>query len=718
MTRNCHTAWVRRYRSISLLLQVCLILIGLLAFVMPSECLAEDDMGIKVVRVGYYEDNAFQIGATPGAVKAGYSYEYLQRLKRITNWEYRYVYGNFADLYGKLLKGEIDLLTGLAYSASRADLIYYPTLPMGHTPYYLFKRSSDDSLTEDPATLNGKKIGALEGNMKTLMQGYLSAHRVDAELVVFKNTPDRDLALREGKIDVALIEEATSSAEGGLDAYLDIGSSDFFVCIAKTRPDLLIDLEEAQDRLLQQNPKLLSDLTARYFRRTAVSTTLSEREKRWVERHKKIIIGYHNNYLPYSGTDADGRATGLVRDVVSAVFNVLKIHGVEPVYKGYSDFSDLLTALNNHEVDVAFPAHVNFWVAEKYKFNPSAPVINTYLDVVYQGKQPDLTKAVFAIPKTNLLLTSFKDLWYAGNKALYYDTIDECLDAVIAKKADAALVNGLRANLVLGNKFRYRSLTALQIPGDVALGFAATRSSTDTLQILDHGIDLIGPAFSLYHTLPYQPSHQVTFLDIVLDNLMVSILVCALIFAIVVYLLIRVSVKRREVSLLAVMARVDKMTNLGNRRAFDEYMDNLRGSPIPSDFAFVQMDLNGLKRMNDGFGHVAGDEMIVMAAACMRSVLVPFGTVFRIGGDEFAALLNIPDEQLESVMSNLKAEFARAKGEYCPGISVSVGCVYAKDSPELSLEQMEREADVRMYEDKKAYYRSKGLRSGNMEARL
>jgi len=707
-----------RHRIGTLLLRVCLVLAASLSLALPSVALAEDDAGAKIVRVGYYEDNAFQNGAAPGAVKSGYSYEYLQRLKRLANWEYRYVYGSFADLYDKLLKGEIDLLAGLAYRASRADIIGYPTLPMGHTPYYLFKRSSDHSLTVDPSTLNGKKVGALEGNMKALTEGYLAAHRVNAQIVPFKDTPDRNRALREGRIDVALIEEATSEPEGDLDAYLEIGSSDFYVCVAKTRPDILIDLEEAQDQLFAQSPKLITELTNRHFRRTAISTTLSEREKKWLAEHRKLVIGYHTNYLPYSGNDERGNVTGLVREVVPAIFRVLKADGVEFIYKGYDNFADLLAAVLRREVDVGFPAHVNFWIAEQYKFIASAPVITTYLNVVYSGKKPDMSKAVLAISRHSLMLTSYRDLWFPNNKVLFFNNIDECLEAVLSKKADAAFVNGLRGTFLLASKFKYRSLSSVQIPGDIPLGFGAASSGSDMLQILDRGIDLLGPDFAPHHTLPYQPIHQTTFADIVLDNLLMTFLICALIAAVLVHLMIRMSVKRKEMSLLEVMARVDKMTNLGNRRAFDEHMDSLRDKEIPSDFVFVQMDLNGLKRMNDEFGHVAGDEMIVMSAECMQSVLSPFGTVFRIGGDEFAALLNVPVGQLEAVTSKLQAAFDSAKGQYCPGISVSVGYVAAKDSPELSLEEMEREADARMYEDKKAYYRKKGLRSGNVEARL
>ncbi|WP_294520279.1 hypothetical protein, partial [uncultured Anaerovibrio sp.] len=89
--------------------------------VMPAEAYVE-----KVVHVGYFEEEGFQAGAAANKVKSGYGYDYLQRLKLLTNWKYEYVYGTYGELYDKLLKGEIDLLGGLAYTPDRVAVLNYP----------------------------------------------------------------------------------------------------------------------------------------------------------------------------------------------------------------------------------------------------------------------------------------------------------------------------------------------------------------------------------------------------------------------------------------------------------------------------------------------------------------------------------------------------------------------------------------------------------------
>ena len=83
------------------------------------------------------------------------------KMSEYTGWRYEYVYGDFNDLYQKLLDGEIDLLAGLAYKEDRKGLISYPENRMGSETYSLVKHGSDDSITADPQTLNGKKIAVL-----------------------------------------------------------------------------------------------------------------------------------------------------------------------------------------------------------------------------------------------------------------------------------------------------------------------------------------------------------------------------------------------------------------------------------------------------------------------------------------------------------------------------------------------------------------------------
>ena len=100
--------------------KICLTLF-ISIFLLP---VCSQSQNLKKVRVGYYENEIFQEGGKPGAVKTGYAYEYYQKISEYTGWKYEYVYGGYGDLYKLFLEGQIDLLAGLAYRQEREGLIF------------------------------------------------------------------------------------------------------------------------------------------------------------------------------------------------------------------------------------------------------------------------------------------------------------------------------------------------------------------------------------------------------------------------------------------------------------------------------------------------------------------------------------------------------------------------------------------------------------------
>jgi diguanylate cyclase (GGDEF)-like protein len=88
-------------------------------------------------------------------------------------------------------------------------------------------------------------------------------------------------------------------------------------------------------------------------------------------------------------------------------------------------------------------------------------------------------------------------------------------------------------------------------------------------------------------------------------------------------------------------ANVDLLTKLANRAAFAEALSQIH-CDRPGSWALLIVDLDNLKVINDGFGHHAGDLLIQAAAARMAAAASP-DRVFRIGGDEFAILVQSPD---------------------------------------------------------------------------
>ena len=85
-------------------------------------------------------------------------------------------------------------------------------------------------------------------------------------------------------------------------------------------------------------------------------------------------------------------------------------------------------------------------------------------------------------------------------------------------------------------------------------------------------------------------------------------------------------------------SKTDELTGLFNRRYYHEYMREIcKTDNFP--ISFISADCNGLKKINDTFGHLVGDEYIRMSALLLRMVMPEEAGLFRMGGDEFIMVL-------------------------------------------------------------------------------
>jgi diguanylate cyclase (GGDEF)-like protein len=162
---------------------------------------------------------------------------------------------------------------------------------------------------------------------------------------------------------------------------------------------------------------------------------------------------------------------------------------------------------------------------------------------------------------------------------------------------------------------------------------------------------------------------------------------------------------------LSELAVMDTLTGVGNKNAYFEKVKQLEAGD-DRQYAVAVFDLNGLKTINDNFGHEIGDQAIAKAAAALRTV---FGTenVYRIGGDEFIALLfDRSEDDMRALFTRLEQEIAKqneGSGEIPIGISKGF-CVCAAGSG-VEHKAVVSRADESMYADKAEYYRSHGLRA-------
>ena len=155
-------------------------------------------------------------------------------------------------------------------------------------------------------------------------------------------------------------------------------------------------------------------------------------------------------------------------------------------------------------------------------------------------------------------------------------------------------------------------------------------------------------------------------------------------------------------------ANTDKLTGISNRRAYEEMLEQITNLGIPKDFVYISLDLNGLKTVNDNMGHAKGDELISGAAECISDIFGQQGSVYRIGGDEFAALLGISSKELLRLAKRFEYKQMEWSEKHGMQLTVSMGYAARETYPKVDLRQLISIADKEMYSAKGEYYKKTG----------
>ena len=120
-------------------------------------------------------------------------------------------------------------------------------------------------------------------------------------------------------------------------------------------------------------------------------------------------------------------------------------------------------------------------------------------------------------------------------------------------------------------------------------------------------------------------------------------------------------------------AFTDALTGLGNRRRLQVDMEDRCGpAAIDRPSLLILFDLNGFKRYNDTFGHLAGDALLARLGAKLTAAADPHGTAYRLGGDEFCVLLDAHDD-LDDAAAAAIAALSESGEEF--SISAAYGAV-------------------------------------------
>lgn len=143
--------------------------------------------------------------------------------------------------------------------------------------------------------------------------------------------------------------------------------------------------------------------------------------------------------------------------------------------------------------------------------------------------------------------------------------------------------------------------------------------------------------------------------------------------------------------------QIDTLTGLFNRETYYHDVQKM-GNKITG---IIQFDMNGLKYLNDNFGHFEGDKALATIAQIVSKSAKRNMYAYRLGGDEYILLcINGTENDIINTVAKFKEELKKTD-YYC-----SYGYSYRTDKKNVSVEDLIKEAEIKMYQDKERFYKN------------
>ena len=304
---------------------------------------------------------------------------------------------------------------------------------------------------------------------------------------------------------------------------------------------------------------------------------------------------------------------------------------------------------------------------------------------------------------------------YPDWKRDYYPDTAAGLEAVAAGDADCVIISNYRYNNIskLCEKLH---LSTVYTGVDMDYCIAVNEGETELYSILARAIGAV-PDAVVHTALTYYSTEDVktSFTDLIRDNLFIVMTAIAVVLLIILILLLRsiraekkVLEEEHLVKDLNKKVFVDALTSVRNKGAFTNYVQELQEKLDRSEdtcFAVGIFDCDNLKTINDRYGHDKGD-IYIKSASRLICRTFQHSPVFRIGGDEFAVILQNEDyenrEELEKEFRANRRKLCASAAEKWEEPHVAVGIAAYDPAIDSAVADTIHRADQIMYENKSA----------------
>ncbi len=488
--------------------------------------------GEKTVTVGFYNDDSTFFNYDHSGERTGYGYDYLQKICSYTGWKLQYIDGTWAQLYKLFLKGEIDLMPDISIIPEREGKMLFPIQPMGNEEYWIYTLGQNgSSIAQNPKNLQGSRIAVEAGSsQRNLFEEWLAIFGITCDIIDYDTQTAIINDLYSGIIDGYL--SVNTLTNKNLYPVLEIGRDDYYLAVNKSRPDLLEELNEAQQILYETNPMFKETLYKKYISDTRWRISLNTDENKWLEEKDFITIGVAKENMPFSDVDSSGNIRGVITQLAEYLESFT---GIPVMLKAYSNHAEMEEALMTAEIDASFPNYSSFHDSELNGLSESDSVYSDRMLIIYAGQFDEHIFDSIVIRKDSFSQEQLVKKYFPDSKIATYKNRNDYFDALINGTATCSIGCGSILQYFINTNKKYSQLKTVYSNIEEDIVFKTRRSDTSLGLILNKAIAALPPnsVNSFIYSAMNVPV-EYSLLNFIRHNLVLSLIFIVIMIAIMV----------------------------------------------------------------------------------------------------------------------------------------------------------------------------------------
>lgn len=572
----------------------------------------------RTIKVGYTGTGG--IIRSRSGVYSGYTVDYLEEIAEHTGWKYEYVYADWDECIDMLASGEIDLMGMMGITDERSERLQFSELPMSYDYTVLCAKKDSNVYFQDYDAVNGKKIGVV--NNSVFEKSFIKRARevgIDYEIVHFPSMDTLKNALNSGDVDFI--------AEDSLSLSSDVALVDRFVmtttyfATSKHNNELMAELNSAMHQVKINDGELEVRLREKYYTTDSYQNFTKE-EMEFINNSGPVVIKGYRGRRPL-GYEENNQYMGAFTDTINYLG---KLCGLEFVFEVGENIPVTEHFQRMNDENYAF-IYVDTMVEDQKQYNVVSTKSFLSTEIVFLQNKNDYETTmrndyVFALMPEMSYLEPLLNRDVPEGEVRYYDTANECMDAVIEGKANITILDDYVANYFL-HKPKYQD-NLVEIAGDRILdNFVLYVPENQKLlaSILNKALSTLSneQRLSVISNSLVSHPYRFGFDDFVYRYWMWIGLSGVLVVAVFILLFTvwdrikKLREEKKQKEEMQYIVQRDELTGVYNRKYFFIHSEKMLEQATEPMY-MVRVNIQNFKVINELYGTEKGDELLVNVA--------------------------------------------------------------------------------------------------------